>query len=82
MRYLVADPYFVMEMLFEVFKEARRLDSNVQQAVGFATTSFGGIILLFLFEIALRSPPLLRVGTIFKKIQFIYFFHIITYIIV
>ncbi|AFZ79377.1 hypothetical protein BEWA_022250 [Theileria equi strain WA] len=52
----VADPYFVMEMLFEVFKEARHMAMNMQEGGAFIRLAYHALVWMMFVEAALEKP--------------------------
>ncbi|KAK2197015.1 bifunctional HAD superfamily/P-type ATPase [Babesia duncani] len=51
--YKVADPYFVMEMLHEVFKEARHMATNIQDAAAFFKLASHSVAWMLMFQASL-----------------------------
>ncbi|GFE53094.1 hypothetical protein protein [Babesia ovis] len=58
--YKVADPYFVMEMLYEVFRVARHVSTNIQEAAAFLKLACHSLGWLLFLQYCVGFPEFIR----------------------
>ncbi|BAM40207.1 conserved hypothetical protein [Theileria orientalis strain Shintoku] len=69
--YKVSDPEFIFDMLYEMFKEARRMSTNLQESISFMLLSYYSLIWMYFLQNLLSLPPVLSTFD-FVLIVFVY----------
>ncbi|UKK02030.2 hypothetical protein MACK_001384 [Theileria orientalis] len=69
--YKVSDPEFIFDMLYELFKEARRVSTNLQESISFMLLSYYSLIWMYFLQNLLSLPPVLATFD-FVLIVFVY----------
>ncbi|UKJ90436.2 hypothetical protein MACJ_001369 [Theileria orientalis] len=69
--YKVSDPEFIFDMLYELFKEARRMSTNLQESISFMLLSYYSLIWMYFLQNLASLPPVLSTFD-FVLIVFVY----------